>query len=269
MSVSTFTLNGQTYSINGYNVDFEPSTNISPGATYTVQTGDNLSLIGQKCGVSSEAIAAANNLTSPYTIHVGEVLLIPNTNPIHELFDQFMSSFAQALHGKDMSLSVDVAPWNMISSEAPNNGGVFWDYAGLASSVNYVVDMDYVSTFCYTSFGNTSQVYTKSCTPYSELNPNGYDGTTFYDQYLMTREFVPASKIMIALESIGCGQDEGGGSNCIAGQEITFLSHNSVLAIGIWPSPNFLTTSGLSASPYPGSYDWYQLSEAFILDLDN
>jgi LysM repeat protein len=266
INAASFSFDGRTYSINGFNVDFEPSQSISPGSTYTVQPGDYLSLIGQKCGVSWQSIASANGLVSPYVITPGEILKIPNFTPIYDLFDQFMSNFASALHQRGMILSVDVAPWNMIQSEAPNNGGNFWDYAGLASSVDYVVDMDYVSYFCVTSSGSTSLTYSPSCVPYAQMAPKNYDGWTFYDQYLLTQAYVPQSKIMIGLESIACGGDGGSGSNCLAGQEINFLVKNGISAIAVWPSPIFLSTNGLSTSPYPANYDWYFLSEAFIED---
>ena len=263
MNASTFSWNGQTYSINGYNIDFEPSQAITSGATYTVQSGDYLSLIGQKCGVSWQSIATANGIVSPYTIFPGQVLIIPNSTPIYQLFDHFMSNFAQALHQKGMVLSVDVAPWNVIQSEAPYNGGVFWDYAGLASAVDYVVEMDYVSYFCYNSMGQR-QNSDIGCVYKESVVPGGYIGDTFYDQYVLTSQFVPASKIMIGLESIACGADGGSGSNCLAGEEINFLVNSGISAIGTWPSGVFLTTNGLSTSPYSANSDWYLLSEAFI-----
>ncbi|MHB8565877.1 MAG: LysM peptidoglycan-binding domain-containing protein [Nitrososphaerales archaeon] len=49
---------------------------------YTVQSGDTLHAIGQKFGVSWQAIAGANNIASPYTIYVGQVLQIPSSQPI-------------------------------------------------------------------------------------------------------------------------------------------------------------------------------------------
>ncbi|MBE6708864.1 MAG: LysM peptidoglycan-binding domain-containing protein [Ruminococcaceae bacterium] len=45
--------------------------------TYTVQSGDTLSAIGAKYGVSYLTIANYNGISSPYTIHVGQVLKIP------------------------------------------------------------------------------------------------------------------------------------------------------------------------------------------------
>lgn len=47
---------------------------------YSVQSGDTLSLIGSRFGVSWKSIATYNGISSPYTIYVGEVLLIPTAN---------------------------------------------------------------------------------------------------------------------------------------------------------------------------------------------
>ena len=44
---------------------------------YTVRSGDCLSTIGQKFGVSWASIASANGIYSPYTIYPGQVLSIP------------------------------------------------------------------------------------------------------------------------------------------------------------------------------------------------
>ena len=51
------------------------STTIS---TYTVKSGDCLSVIGSKLGVDWKKIAKANNIGSPYIIYVGQVLDIPD-----------------------------------------------------------------------------------------------------------------------------------------------------------------------------------------------
>lgn len=56
------------------------SGNASQGtvsATYTVRSGDCLSVIGARLGVSWQSIAQANGITSPYTIYAGQVIRIP------------------------------------------------------------------------------------------------------------------------------------------------------------------------------------------------
>lgn len=60
----------------------------APSATpvlYTVQQGDYLSLIAAQYGVTVEAIVAANGITNPNVIEVGQVLEIPRTEatPTH------------------------------------------------------------------------------------------------------------------------------------------------------------------------------------------
>lgn len=54
-----------------------PAQTVACSTRYTVKSGDTLSAIAFTYDVSVEQIAAANNLTSPYTIFVGQVLCIP------------------------------------------------------------------------------------------------------------------------------------------------------------------------------------------------
>jgi LysM repeat protein len=54
-----------------------PSSHPSPGGTYIVQPGDTLSTIAALFGISYLALAQANNIPSPYIIHVGDELTIP------------------------------------------------------------------------------------------------------------------------------------------------------------------------------------------------
>ena len=56
-----------------------PTTNTST-STYTVQSGDCLSVIGKKLGVNWKEIASLNGIHSPYTIFKGQTLKIPTTN---------------------------------------------------------------------------------------------------------------------------------------------------------------------------------------------
>lgn len=49
-------------------------------ATYTVRSGDCLSTIGAKLGVSWKSIASANGIKSPYTIYTGQILKIPGSS---------------------------------------------------------------------------------------------------------------------------------------------------------------------------------------------
>lgn len=48
--------------------------------TYTVQSGDCLSVIGEKLGVNWKEIASLNGIHSPYTIYKGQKLKIPTTS---------------------------------------------------------------------------------------------------------------------------------------------------------------------------------------------
>jgi spore coat assembly protein SafA len=78
---------GQQIQIPGHNGEstFQPATK---GAQYVVKSGDTLSAIGAKFGVSYQAIARASGISNPNMIHPGQVLTIPgktatNTNPAH------------------------------------------------------------------------------------------------------------------------------------------------------------------------------------------
>lgn len=51
---------------------------VSGGSTYTVISGDCLSTIGSRFGVSWSSIASANGIYSPYTIYPGQTLTIPS-----------------------------------------------------------------------------------------------------------------------------------------------------------------------------------------------
>ncbi|NNF53521.1 MAG: LysM peptidoglycan-binding domain-containing protein [Acidimicrobiales bacterium] len=50
-----------------------------PAGSYTVVSGDSLSRIGAKLGVSWQEIARQNNIASPYRIRVGQVLKVPGS----------------------------------------------------------------------------------------------------------------------------------------------------------------------------------------------
>lgn len=54
-----------------------PGQGTSPARTYTVKRGDTLSAIAVRFGTTVAALAAANNITNPNMIQVGQVLTIP------------------------------------------------------------------------------------------------------------------------------------------------------------------------------------------------
>jgi LysM repeat protein len=57
-----------------------PSTGVTYPFTYTVQAGDSISLIAKRFNVPAAKIMAANNITNPDLIKVGQVLIIPDPN---------------------------------------------------------------------------------------------------------------------------------------------------------------------------------------------
>jgi nucleoid-associated protein YgaU len=56
-----------------------PTSTPEPAQTqeYTVEAGDSLTAIAEQFGVTVEALAAANNITNPDQIQVGQTLTIP------------------------------------------------------------------------------------------------------------------------------------------------------------------------------------------------
>ena len=52
-----------------------------PGASYTVAEGDILSVIAEQFGTTVEAIIAANDIADPTALFIGQVLIIPGTDP--------------------------------------------------------------------------------------------------------------------------------------------------------------------------------------------
>ncbi len=57
-----------------------PAPAPSSGTTHTVQRGEYLSVIAQRYGVTTAAIAAANNLSNPSLIFAGQTLVIPGSD---------------------------------------------------------------------------------------------------------------------------------------------------------------------------------------------
>jgi lysozyme len=65
---------GQTLTLSGSTNKTTSSTNTSTSKTYTVKSGDTLSGIGSRYGVSWTTLAQLNNISSPYTIYSGQII---------------------------------------------------------------------------------------------------------------------------------------------------------------------------------------------------
>ena len=65
---------GQVLVISG---QYASSSGTTGSSTYTVRSGDCLSTIGSRLGVSWQSIASANGIRSPYIIYPGQCLNIP------------------------------------------------------------------------------------------------------------------------------------------------------------------------------------------------
>jgi nucleoid-associated protein YgaU len=58
----------------------QPPTPSPSSATYTIQSGDTLSAIARKFGVTVDALVQANNIANPSLIKPGQILKIPKSN---------------------------------------------------------------------------------------------------------------------------------------------------------------------------------------------
>ena len=97
----------------------------SPGSTYTVKSGDSLSLIGDKTGVPWILIAQANNIPGPdYIVQVGQVLIIPIVAPFTPGGDTYIVLPGDTITGIANKVGVDptdladfnnIADWNSIA----------------------------------------------------------------------------------------------------------------------------------------------------------
>ncbi|HBY96631.1 MAG: LysM peptidoglycan-binding domain-containing protein [Ardenticatenaceae bacterium] len=75
---SNFIYVGQVLHITpGPGAGTSPTPGPGTGGTYVVQRGDTLIGIARRFNTTVEALARANNLTSPYVIYVGQTLTIP------------------------------------------------------------------------------------------------------------------------------------------------------------------------------------------------
>lgn len=62
---------------------------ITPTETYTVVSGDTLFPIGQKHQISWQTLARVNNLSEPYTLRIGQLLVIPTISSTKQVTVQF------------------------------------------------------------------------------------------------------------------------------------------------------------------------------------
>lgn len=102
-----------------------PTPGFSPGGTYTVQTGDSLSLIGDKVGVSWLLIAQANGIAGPdYVVQVGQVLVIPVATEATPGGDTYTVQSGDTITGIANKLGIDpttfadynnIVDWNSIA----------------------------------------------------------------------------------------------------------------------------------------------------------
>jgi len=81
------------------------------GKTYTVKSGDTLSGIALLYKLTVAELAAANNLTEPYTIYIGQVLCIPVASTTSSSTSSSgKASFSLALDGRFLVITTSNFP---------------------------------------------------------------------------------------------------------------------------------------------------------------
>lgn len=97
--------------------------------TYTVMAGDSLSAIGAKTGVDWKTIAALNDISSPYTIHPGQVLKLaeePKKEDNDMDQDKFNKMFATAMQQYRQELrDNDSGDWSQKARQFAIDQGIF------------------------------------------------------------------------------------------------------------------------------------------------
>jgi LysM repeat protein len=89
------------------------------GGTYTVVRGDTLASIARKFGVTSQALAAANNLWNPDRIYAGQVLVMPGAATVVNAPSAPAAAVANKL------ILVDISEQHMYVYE---NGALIWSW---------------------------------------------------------------------------------------------------------------------------------------------
>lgn len=79
-------------------------------STYTVNTGDNLSQIANKNGVTWQALAKANDIESPYIIYSGQKLCIPAGTTSSGSSGSTTTTFSTVKSGGDLTVKVSSFP---------------------------------------------------------------------------------------------------------------------------------------------------------------
>lgn len=107
---------GQVLAIPGGGSSSAP---VPTSGRYIIQSGDTLSGIGAKLGVSWTSIASANNINSPYTIYPGQTLVIPNGGSSAPAVKTYRVASGDTLSGIGAKLGVNwqtIAQLNGINS---------------------------------------------------------------------------------------------------------------------------------------------------------
>ncbi|MCB0047751.1 MAG: LysM peptidoglycan-binding domain-containing protein [Caldilineaceae bacterium] len=93
-----------------------PATTAGDG-TYTVQSGDTLSTIGERFGVAWTAIAAANGLTEASVIQIGQSLVIPGVDAAATAAPVTQPTSAQSTGNQSTSLPASGQPYTVAAGD--------------------------------------------------------------------------------------------------------------------------------------------------------
>ncbi|HXY94298.1 MAG TPA: LysM peptidoglycan-binding domain-containing protein [Acidimicrobiia bacterium] len=119
-----------------------PTSTTRPPVGYQVQPGDTLTSIARRFGLSTAAIAAANQLTDPNSLTVGQTVLIPPVPPV-----QLVLAPADATDGQSVDLQLTGAkPSEMVTFRVDSPNGTFTGPPHTASTdgkvtATYTVDV--------------------------------------------------------------------------------------------------------------------------------
>jgi LysM repeat protein len=168
-----------------------------PGRTYTVQAGDNLSDVALRLGVPLGQLAAANGISNPDVIHVGEVINAPNAWLCPVPGASFTNDYGLVEDGGGFHEGVDLfaprgtpvqAPVGGRVERYPNNaGGNAIELYGNDGNRYYMAHFDsygsdgQVSAGTIVGYvGNTGDAETTSTHTHFEIHPGGGDPISPY-----------------------------------------------------------------------------------------
>lgn len=99
----------------------------APTEVYSVASGDTLFPIGQKYSMTWQRIAQTNGLVEPYTLKIGQQLVIPSINSQSKLLEVFLTPDLAKVQSAESSLSDPKNAWRLdpIATSQVEPAGLF------------------------------------------------------------------------------------------------------------------------------------------------